>query len=486
MRQLIPKYQYLDSIAKRIAAPNSIDKNWLIDEYHLSGSRHSGKTTCVGIELAKCIALVQASNYYNNKLAIYSFRRLSTQANELDKEVQIALDDIGIEYNYTKFNRTYKFKNGSQWKVMSVYSPSGSVNLKGESGVDADYIITWVEEANELKQRDFENIYFSVRSKNPWCKNIKITTCNPDLIYQDHIKFLNEHAPFSHYEMKTYNEQFTIKNILNKRRLFHYGNFKINPYVAEDIKRELEELRVWRPVQAIPWYYGLPGSLSGSVFGNYLPTKKSVRDWVANTYRGGLDFGAGESPQGHPTSCVFVSVNFNNTKFHVEREYSHSNAKGEFKSTHDIARDVANFYIQCCDIFKVRKPFDLICDYGGGGIPFADTLKSFLRDFGYEHLIKVKFVDKSKFMLNDRVDITQILLAKKDLSWDDNVCPELTRTMNLIKYKDVKNEETYKLALVDLNDDLWDSLCYSIMDLVANNMRYTNQFLISKELRRRL
>lgn len=486
MRQLVPNYNYLDTILMRLTSPNVLSQDWVIDEFHLSGSRHSAKTTCTGIELAKCVAALQASEYCKTKLAIYSFRRLSNQASELDKEVKIALDDIGIAYKYTKYNRTYNFANGSMWKVMSVYNPNGAINLKGESGVDADYIITWVEEANELKRSDFENIYFSIRSKNQWCKNIKITTCNPDLIYQDHIKFLNDNAPFSQYEMETYNEQLIVKNILNKRRLFHYTNFKINPFVADDIKRELEELKLWNPVKAIPWYYGLPGSLSGSVFGNYLPNKKSERDWLPYNYRGGLDVGSSESPQGHPTAAVFMSISQDGTKYHVERELFQSNLQGGFKNTHDIARNVANFYIQCIDIFNVKKPFELVCDYGGGGIPFVDTLKAFLKDFGYDRLIKVVYVDKSKFHLNDRVDITQILLAKRDLSWNDKVCPELTRTMHLIKYKDVKNEETYKLTLVDLNDDLWDAMCYSIMDIVANNMKNSNQFFLNKETMRRL
>ena len=92
-------------------------------------------------------------------------------------------------------------------------------------------------------------------------------------------------------------------------------------------------------------------------------------------------------------------------------------------------------------------------------------------------------VDKSKWFVKDRIDITQMLLSKKDLTWDNNICPKLTETMMMIKYKDVKNEETYKVEMVDLYDDLWDSMCYALMSIVSKNInKITNPLLLHKAL----
>lgn len=472
--QLNKAFQYLDVIASRVA-DYPLSNEWIIDEFHLSGSRYSGKTTNFSIELAKVIAICLK---LDKKVAFYCSRYLTRMVAELVNEILIAIDDLGLTYRYNKSRGLITFANGSFISVFGVYSPTGRVSLKGLSkAYGFDYMISWVEEANELKNSDFQNIYFAIRGAKQF---IKVTTCNPDIIYQDHIKWLNDNNPFDEYSMMNHNQQLNIKMISRFRTLFHYSNFKVNDKLPMGIINQLEKIKQDDPVRAKPWYYGLPGALAGSVFGNYLPRKLSVRTFDIYALTGGVDLGFSESPNGHPTSAVLVSTNREGNKFHVEGQYFHNNLDMKQKTNEERARDIVDFYYNLAR--KYSKRIDVFVDYGAGGLPMIDIMNSYVHNKGIGGLLNIIPVDKALWKVKDRVEIIQIMLSKRILSWDDNVVPELTRTMALMKYKDVKNSESYKIDIVDLNDDGFDSVCYAIMVYMKSlyDMFKNDNVLISK------
>jgi len=107
-------------------------------EYNLSGSRYSGKTYSISEELAILIAIAIK---YNKRIAIYAFRKLNKDINELTKEIYEALITIGFK-DYKHFNLKYpnkqadfRFKqNLSFIRVMGIYSNSNDrIPLKGLS-----------------------------------------------------------------------------------------------------------------------------------------------------------------------------------------------------------------------------------------------------------------------------------------------------------------------------------------------------------------
>lgn len=457
-------YSYLDTIALRLMNLKVLDPKWYIDEFNLSGSRYSGKTTNVTIEVAKIFAVAIK---HQKTVGLYAFRYLTRQKQDLIDEIKIALDDIDLEYSFTKTNG-FKFSNGSFIKIYGVHSPSGRINMKGLAKCDNfDLAIRWVEEANELSKADFQAIDFAIRGAKRFTK---ISTCNPDMVYQDHIKYLNEIVPFNEKAMKEKNQQLEIVNRLGSRILNHYSNFKINPHLSIDIVTNLEQLKILDPVRAIPWYYGLPGALGGSVFGTYLALKNSVRDFTPNEFIAGVDIGYSESPTSHPTVAIFGSVNKARNHVHIESEYFHDNSEMVVKTKEQIIKEVVTYFMQEIGKTQLRSKLTIYTDYGSGGYLWIDWANKAVQEYGYSQIMEFVPVDKEVWYIKDRVEGIQIMLSTKRLSWSDNVCPNLTRTMGLMKYKEVKNKETYKVDIVDLNDDLFDAMCYSMMPIIREVM----------------
>jgi len=62
--------------------------------------------------------------------------------------------------------------------------------------------------------------------------------------------------------------------------------------------------------------------------------------------------------------------------------------------------------------------------------------------------------------------------------------PEMVKQMNMVRYKKALNDRaSHKIELIDLYDDFFDALCYSIMDemkSLVNDINYQNEFLIKK------
>ncbi|WP_339049212.1 hypothetical protein [Spiroplasma endosymbiont of Colias croceus] len=196
------------------------------DEYNFSGSRYSSKTFNVAMILPVLFAVAIK---LNKKVAIYGFRKLNKDINDMVKEIYEAFISAGFN-DYVDFNLKYpnkqadfRFKgNKSFIRVMGVYSNSNDrIPLKGLSRAEIkgfDLAIEWEEEANEFSQAEFQAITFAIGNAK---KRIKITTCNPDNIYQYHINYMNERVPFNLEIMKVKNEQ--IKSVFdnNKFKLFH-------------------------------------------------------------------------------------------------------------------------------------------------------------------------------------------------------------------------------------------------------------------------
>ncbi|WP_458257810.1 hypothetical protein [Spiroplasma endosymbiont of Dactylopius coccus] len=158
-------------------------------EYNLSGSRYSSKTYSIAEELAILIAI---SIKVNKSIAIYGFRKLNKDINELTKEIYEVFISSGFN-DYVDFNLKYpnkqayfRFKGTKSFiRVMGVYSNSNDrIPLKGLSRSEIkgfDLSIEWEEEANEFSQAEFQAITFALGNAK---KNIKIRSCNPDNIYQ--------------------------------------------------------------------------------------------------------------------------------------------------------------------------------------------------------------------------------------------------------------------------------------------------------------
>ncbi len=460
-------------------------------EYNLSGSRYSSKTYSIAEELAILIAI---SIKINKLIAIYCFRKLNKDINDLVKEVYNALITIGFN-DYKNFTLKYpnkqadfRFKGTKSFiRVMGVYSNSNDrIPLKGLSRSEIkgfDLAIEWCEEANEFSQQEFQAITFALGNAK---KRIKIKSCNPDNIYQYFIEYMNKIVPFNLEIMKSKNEQ--IKSVFDNNifKLFHYSNWKVNAHnLTLDMINDLEELKVLDPIKAQSWYYGVPSILTGAIFARYLDKVNTKLDFQVSKITGGLDIGMATSITGHPTaaSLWFIGENDKCRRAHKESEFYHSNSTMQFKNTYELANSIIDYYLHEAQKYHVMfYGFTCYVDYGNGGQAFIDVLnveknKKNMKWLNFEP------VDKSIMFLKDRIDFTTTGLIKQFLSFNWERCPNTKRQYNLIQWlsKTKIDNANNEPKMLDLHDDTWDSDCYALM----NDMKWliekiNNELLINK------
>lgn len=459
-------------------------------EYNLSGSRYSSKTYSIAEELAILIAI---SIKINKSIAIYCFRKLNKDINELTKEIDEALINIGFDYKdfilkYPNKQADFRFKGSKSFiRVMGVYSNSNDrIPLKGLSRSEIkgfDLAIEWCEEANEFSQQEFQAITFALGNAE---KTIKIRSCNPDNIYQYFIEYMNKIVPFNLDLMKENNEQ--IKSVFDNNifKLFHYSNWKINKHnLKQDKINNLEELKILDPIKAQSWYYGVPSVLQGAIFARYLDKVKTKLEFEPYYMRGGIDIGIATSPTGHPTTASLWCLNYTKTKAHKLSEYYHSNVTMQYKDTYQLANSIIDYYINQASKYPLMiiKRFQVQVDYGNGGAVFIDVLRKKIIKRNIQWL-SFNTVDKSVFYLRDRIDFTTSGLIKNILSYNWEQCPETKRQYNLIqwlpktKIDNINNEP----QMLDLHDDTWDSDMYALMnDMKELTTQIGNELLLKRK-----
>ncbi|WJG71177.1 hypothetical protein [Spiroplasma ixodetis] len=460
-------------------------------EYNLSGSRYSSKTYSIAEELAMLIAI----SIKNNKLiAIYCFRKLNKDINELTKEINEALINVGFDYKdfilkYPNKQADFRFKGSKSFiRVMGVYSNSNDrIPLKGLSRSEIkgfDLAIEWCEEANEFSQAEFQAITFALGNAK---KIIKIRSCNPDNIYQYFIEYMNNRVPFNLEIMKSNNEQ--IKSIFENNifKLFHYSNWKVNTHnLLQDKINDLEELKILDPIKAQSWYYGVPSILNGAIFARFLDKVNTKLDFQPYYFRAGLDIGYATSPTGHPTAASLWCLNQSKTKAHKLSEFYHSNVTMQFKNSHELANSIIDYYLIQAQKYTqlIIKKLYVNVDYGNGGQAFIDILEKQRKDRNIYWLI-FQAVNKEIFYLRDRIDFTTAGLIKNILSYDWNNCPHTKKQYSLIQWLDNTKKSlssNMEPQMLDLHDDTWDSDCFALMndmkDLIDG---IDNELLLNKK-----
>lgn len=485
------EFLYLNEIAYYLMGKSDFTHS----EYNLSGSRFSSKTYSASEEMAFLIAIAIKNK---KSVAIYGFRKLNKDINELVKEIYQSLISIGFKdginftLKYPNKQADFRFKGTNSFiRVMGVYSNSNDrIPLKGLSRSEIkgfDLAIDWREEANEINNSEDQAITFAIGVCK---KKIKITTCNPDSLYQDHIYYMNNIFPFKLETMQSNNEQIGSIFHNNQFKLFHYSNWKLNKHnLDQDTINDLEELKILDPIKAQAWYYGVPSLLKGAIFARYIDKINTKIDFQVTEIMGGLDIGMATSSTGHPTaaSLWFFGKNSLGYRIHKESEYYHSNNENEkmiFKDSYQLATDIIDYYLtESVKFPAMRFGFTCHVDYGNGGLAFIDILNAEAKK---RNLIWLKFqgVDKEVIYLNDRIDFTTTTMIKGIMSINWERCPQTKRQYNLIQWLDKRklDNANNKPQMLDLHDDTWDSDMYALMSKMRLIMQsISNNLLVKKD-----
>lgn len=478
--ELINNYAYLDNVSHYLLDNPVV----LWDEINLSGSRYSGKT--ISIDIAAIAHAIATALSVNKRVAVYAFRMMNKDCGELAKDLSAVLDDIGfvagVHYKLTRPAQSYlyTFANGSFISVKGVHTQNTThISLKGLASCrDFDLAIKWREEANEFPRREQQAIDFAVRGAK---KMIKITSCNPDVLYNDHITYLNERMPFDFEKMSTKHEQIGVIKENGLLKLFHYTNWKVNPYLSNDEHRQLEELLILDPDKAYCWYWGMPGNVSTSIFTRYVGKATTDKHWITNRFTAGVDIGQADSPTGHPTACSLWSTGYDKgvLKAFKESEYYHSNATQNYLSALELVNDIVDYYVNCANRWPqlIVQMLTVKVDYGNGGLAYIDMLNAHCQKLQLKWLQFVP-VDKSVWLTKDRVDWTQLAIMKGYIGYNWVECPHTLRQMNLIQWQEQTGKNNYELKMLDLHDDTWDSDCYALFEYMRPIMEQNGNTLL--------
>lgn len=487
---MISNYNYIEQYCLYLAG--NID-DYQFDEINQLGARNSGKTYANDEGFGKIIAVAEA---YNKKVALYGFRKLSSDKEQMILDFQQALDDLGFIESDSKLSIKnghyikvakggrvrYRFASGSFVEFAGVYKSTGAAALKGTSSCRGyDLSIVWREEANEFTTKEKQAIEQAIRGAK---RMVNIASSNPDSIYQDYITYANDRLKFDRNTLTNKGEQIAYLLESGIRKLFHYTNYQINPHLTKDQINKFNELKELDPVKYEIWGIGMPGGLETSIFSRYM--KSMLINFIPTSYYAGIDLGQADSPTGHPTTAILTGVNNEGTKFSPISEFFHSNATMKHKDTYQLADSLINYFVeQSYKIQQITRGLTVFVDYGAGGLFMIDVLKSRARTLPWLQFIPV---DKSIWFIKDRVDATIVLLTRQQLQIDKDKTPELFKGMSLMEWKAPSQKaQNYKLEALDKNDDSWDALMYSIMHLIARAIDYRdNKLLMSKNVYNRI
>lgn len=435
--------------------------------------------------------LQRISQMTGKRVAIYGARLFSAELKQLQKDVVEGLAEYHFQptdnkrkvdemtyYMTAPNNRPFfLFNTGSFIELLGIYKSSGiAMPLKGlASCKDFDLAIIWMEEASEFSKTEMNAFIGAVRG---YKHVIVIKTANPDSPYLPFVEYCKERVPFDEKALMQ-DKPVILKNSIIEdglTKLFIYANIWVNQYLTDEEIAWAYQMKRDDPELAKAWVYGCPAGMSTSIFARYLNDLYVDPHFQPVSFRGGLDLGYADTPQGHDTVCQIVAYNAQGQK-QTWGEFVHNNHEMQHLSPDQIARKLINWIKEFADENPLvyRKGLTIYVDYGSHGAVWMDWIKQIQAGMfdnstgqvGYKWL-RFESVVKDVWAVRDRIDSAVILLNSHELQINKQRTPYLVKKMALMEWKPMTAQQqlgkaNYKLEPLDLHDDPFDALCYAIM-----------------------
>lgn len=270
-----------------------------LKEINMCGGRFSGKTTAI-IELITLLML-KGENVYITVLRFSASGKDATFKDIKQNLIKyISRDCFNLTYNSITYKTNYL-------KCYSLNEPSlEKKNKKGLFNPDnAEYLIIWEEEADELQELATKEIELSVRSKNEKYKLI-IRSSNPNIAANWYVAKVIKGMKEDKDKLEQQGYQLHLENNI----LYFRNNYRTNHYLNEYIINQIEE---WKDISYEKWKVaslGLAGNYDGGI---YTPNLKNIRQYDPNeNFNGiitiGIDWGDSTIKNGGDTAievCIF-------------------------------------------------------------------------------------------------------------------------------------------------------------------------------------
>lgn len=338
---------------------------------------------------------------------------------------------------------------------------------------DAEYIITFFEEASQLEENLVLNFRQSVRGSNNTQK-LFIFASNPWVKQHWLMKKFSRVLP-ENQEMekelleKGYNKYFDK----DKKELYFRPRYTLNHHVEPSDIKEIEMLKEinyakWRVVSL-----GFSGNSEGAIYQAALQRlNENVNYNSKGILVGGIDWGDGKSKNASPTTAYIGTIDISKG-VDIFDEYEHWNNRGEYLNTHQQLERICDFFIKWYK--KLKRSITAYIDNAALG-DFYRTLQEVLRAKGYNET-QIEFLPTFKPKNTwERVETLNVMLSLGVFRFDRNVCPGLYNALDNC-YEIVKLNPTEEMKRQRSHD--WTHWIHAIEYLLGEYFKdFQEQFPI--------
>ncbi len=434
LNQILP-FQYFNTLLSQMIKGERPS----VKRLYLSGSRKSGKTR------AYENFVISALLHKDISADAYLIRNQQQDAGELFNDMKEISEELEIDNLITnqtrktiKYYKDYARVLGIETTKKRTGKSTAKLGLK--SGKNKTYGIIVFEEAYEMDEDAHHALLETIRG---YKYLIIIYASNPWSIMNWYVALVSEKLPQIEAILKTKHQQF--KYDAKNRELIHHTTYKLNPFVSEDEREQLEQLEIRDPNRARVSVYGMAGIAEGAVYSGYyeriLPLQQNPNwEYKTDYFTGGIDWGERRDT----TAAQLWAVGYNFEFVAGLDEYTHTNKHNPLQKTNaDMISDILDFYIRAGNKYgKIRRNgLRIYVDYSATAI--IEYLNIEAKNRGADKWLY--FVSCIKYPIRQRIDHFTLAMRLGKFFIDFKRMPALCKELQNAQYDD-------KGDRLDLND----------------------------------
>jgi len=345
---------------------------------------------------------------------------------------------------------------------MGIYNAKGeNVVKKGIAGSSRfTYAIKWFEEANQFEEVDIQSVDLAIRGAKHL---VKVSTTYPDALFNWYIAYLDGNFPFNKNVLLKKGYQWTLKG----KELFHYSNYRVNPFIS---KKEVENIESLRDRELSKWAVasiGLPGVLSGGVYSNLMPRVSRLLQ-EGDIFSAGLDYGFKHDPMG-VVLCSSQENIYGTVDILAELKIDN---QSRFSHQQLAFRIIGWFKFQAEAEPRLKQGLRVVCDKSN---PTYIEMLNFTAKL--ENIDWLRFVPSNQIEVLVRINFKQWLISSYMLNIGLNV-KELFKELQVATW-DLKASKP-KLASGS-PDHMTDALDYALTPWYNKLIKGVNPYWFAKE-----
>lgn len=412
-------------------------------------------------------------------------------ANELFEDIVEEFEEVSASLvnHINKSKRTITYQ-GNKLRVHGLHTQSKkgkiSDNKVGLAKGKKKYAIILLEEAHQIPFKEKQAFLEAMRGYEHL---LIVSLSNPWSVYNELIQYANERLGFNEGELTTGKcDQYKVMEEDGIKKLFHYSNWRNNPYLQEWERTNLENLLRLDPIRARVSVNGMPGLESGAIYSPYLHNvidinKLSGHHFIfeeSRQYIGGVDWGVVND------SAVIQLWAYGESEDWVAglKRHGHNNKPDHrdfngYKNNIDLEVWVVKSCEEWALEYKDIRRKGLSVGVEQAELAVIDHLNAIATKKGLSWL---EFYPAPKPPIADRIVHTTATMAVGRFFLDYNEFEVLLEELNMSSWEEVETNSLRKAEKkrVDLNDHDINTMEYAIDSIMYNIDEQYAEALLSK------